>query len=108
MYLLNALSLQLAQQLFVAAERYRVGQSLIGVKDGVNSLFMTPGLERFVHNLPFLDISVYLNGSRLQLLSDYLVVELGGAGTGFDAIELLGPPLLPNDHLVADYILEGG
>ena len=108
MYLLNALSLQLAQQLFIAAERYRVGQSLVGAKDGVNQLFMTPGLERFAHNLPFLDISVYLNGSRLQLLSDYLVVERGGTGTGFDAIELLVPPPLPDDHLVADYILEGG
>ena len=105
MYLLNPLSLQVAQQLFIAADRYRVGQNLVGPRDGVNNLFTTPGLEKFSHNLPFLDISVFLNGSRLALLDDYLVMESGGAGSGFDTIMLLVPALRADDHLLADYIL---
>lgn len=108
MYLLNPLSLQIAQQLFVAAERYRVGQNLVGVKDGANVMFVTPGHEKFSHNLPFLDISIYLNGSRLQLLDDYLVMESAGSGTGFDTVQLLTPPPHADDHLVADYILRVG
>lgn len=106
MYLLNALSLQVAQQLFLASNRYRVGQNLVGLKDGINVTYFTPGLEKFTHNLPFLDISVLFNGSRLALLDDYLVAESGGFGTGFDSIILLVPPPLPNDHLLADYILQ--
>jgi hypothetical protein len=104
-YLINALSLQLAQQLFIAADRYRVGQNLIGAKDGVNVQFTTPGSEKFAHNLPFFDISVIFNGSRLALLDDYLVSESGGSGTGYDTVILLVPPPLPDDHLLADYII---
>jgi hypothetical protein len=105
-YLINQLSLQVAQQLFIAANRYRVGQNLVGLKNGVNLTYRTPGLEKFAHNLPFLDISVYFNGSRLALLDDYMVMESGGFGTGFDTIVLAVPPPLSNDHLLADYILQ--
>lgn len=106
MYLINQLSLQVAQQLFIAANRYRVGQNLVGLKNGSNVTYHTPGLEKFAHNLPFLDISVYFNGSRLALLDDYMVMESGGFGTGFDTIVLAVPAPLPNDHLLADYILQ--
>jgi hypothetical protein len=105
-YLLNPLSLQVAQQLFIAANRYRVGQNLVGPKNGVNITYTTPGLEKFAHNLPFLDISIYFNGSRLALLDDYMVAESGGIGTGYDTIILLVPPPRSNDHLLADYILQ--
>lgn len=108
MYLLNQLSLQLAQSLFIAADRYRVGQNLVGPRNGVNVLFATPGLEKFTHNLPFVDVSVYFNGSRLQLLDDYLVMESGGTGSGFDTIQLLVPAPHPDDHLLADYIVRVG
>jgi len=104
-YLINQLSLQIAQQLFIAVSRYRVGQNLVGPRDGINVSYHTPGLEKFTHNLPFLDISVYFNGSRLALIDDYLVSESGGVGTGYDTIILLVPPPVFNDHLFADYIL---
>jgi len=104
-YLLNPLSLQVAQQLFIQVNRYRVGQNLVGAKDGVNVLYTTPGLEKFAHNLPFLDISVYYNGHRLTLLDDYAVVESGGAGTGYDSILILDLPPLSDDHLLADYVI---
>ena len=105
MYLLNPLTIQVAQQLFIQVNRYRVGQSLVGAKDGVNVLYTTPGLENFAHNLPFFDISVYYNGHRLKLLDDYTVVESGGAGTGFDSILLVILPPESDDHLLADYII---
>lgn len=105
MYLLNSLSLQVARQLFIAIDRYRTGQVLVGAKDGINVLYTTPGPEKFAHNLPFLDISVYYNGHRLTLLDDYTVVESGGPGTGFDAIMLCILPPESDDHLIADYIL---
>lgn len=104
MYLINQLSLQAAQSLFIAVSRYRAAQGLVGPKNGVNVVFTTPGLEKFVHNLPFLDISVYYNGVRLALLDDYTVSESGGPGTGFDTVTINLPPFA-NDHLFADYIL---
>lgn len=105
MYIVNPLSLQVAQQLFVATNRFRVNRVLVGAVDGVNVTYATPGLEKFSHNLPFLDISVYLNGVRQKLLDDYLVAESGGIGTGYDSIVMLGPPPLPGDVLLADYVL---
>jgi len=103
-YLINYLNLQTAQQLFIAVGRYRTGQGLIGLKDRVNATFKVPGTEKYVHNLPFLSIQVYFNGVRLVLLDDYMVIESGGAGTGYDTI-VLGVPPRPNDHLTADYIV---
>lgn len=104
MYLINYLNLQSAQQLFVAVGRYRTGQGLIGVKNGINTTFQVPGTETYVHNLPFLTIQVYLNGVRLSLLDDYMVVESGGPGTGYDSVILAVSPRA-NDHLLADYIV---
>jgi hypothetical protein len=103
LYLLNQLSLQFAQQLFVAASRYRDQQNLVGTFDGVNVTFTTPGLEAYAQNLPFFGINVYLNGMRLALLDDYITVEGLGAGTGFNTIVLNEAPF-PDDHLFADYI----
>lgn len=104
MYLINYLNLQHAQQLFIAVGRYRTGQGLIGTKNGINTTFRVPGTETYVHNLPFLSIQLYLNGVRLTLLDDYMVVESGGAGTGYDSVTLLVAPRA-KDHLTADYII---
>lgn len=101
MYLVNPLSLQLAQQLFLTTDRLRVGIRLQGPQNGVNTIFTSP--EKFTHNLPFIDLSLYLNGSRLNLLDDYLVFE-STPGQGFDTVQLLTPPLLGNDVLIADYV----
>jgi hypothetical protein len=103
-YLINPLSLQIAQTLFITTSRFRVAQGLVGPKDGVNVVFTTPGSEKFSHNLPFLDVNVYYNGVRLALLDDYMIAESGGAGTGFDTVILNIPPMF-NDHLFSDYVL---
>jgi hypothetical protein len=105
MYLLNYLSLQQAHQLFIAVGRYRTGQNLVGAKDGTNFTYTTPGLEKYVHNLPFLTIGVYLNGMRLALLDDYIVQESFGPGTGFDTVILNEAPL-SDDHIIADYVIQ--
>lgn len=104
MFLINYLNLQTAQQLFIAVGRYRIGQGLIGVKNGVNATFKVPGTEKYIHNLPFLTIQVYFNGVRQAILDDYMVVESGGAGTGYDSV-ILGVAPRSNDHLVADYVI---
>jgi len=103
-YLVNYLSLQTAQQLFIAVGRYRTGQTLIGPRTGSNYTFTTPGSEKFAHNLPFLSIHVYFNGVRQTYLDDYVVTESGGPGTGYDTVILAVAPLL-GDHVLADYIL---
>jgi hypothetical protein len=104
MYLVNFPSLQNLQQQFIAADRYRTGQALIGVKNGVNYTFKTPGTDKFVHNLPFISIHVYLNGIRLTLLDDYTIVESGGVGTGYDTVILEVAPRAM-DKVFADYII---
>ncbi len=105
MYLINYLSLQAAQTIFVAASRFRFAQNLVGVRDGVNVVFTTPSHEHYLHNLPFFSIAVYLNGMRLALLDDYIVQESGGPGTGFDTVVLNEAPF-SNDHLFADYVIQ--
>jgi hypothetical protein len=104
-YLINFLNLQTAQQLFIAVGRYRTGQGLIGVKDGVNTTFTTPGLEKFTHNLPFLSIQVYYNGVRQALLDDYSIAESGGAGTGYDTVVFLEIAPKAGDRLLVDYVI---
>jgi hypothetical protein len=103
-YLVNYLSLQTAQQLFIAVSRFRTEQGLVGPKNGSNLTFTTPSGDKFVNNLPFLTIAVYYNGLRLQLLDDYMLSESGGLGTGFDTVLLAYPPVSP-DNLLADYVL---
>jgi hypothetical protein len=101
LYLVNYLSLQQAQAIFIAATRFRDQQGLVGPFDGVNVQFTTPGLELYLQNLPFFGINVYLNGQRMALLDDYVPVQL--LGTGYNAI-LMNEAPLPGDHLFADYI----
>jgi hypothetical protein len=101
-YLVNYLSLQAAQQLFIAVGRYRIGQALVGPKTGLNYVFTTPGSDRFVHNLPFLTLQLYFNGVRQTFIDDYMVLE-SVPGGGYDTIVLNVAPR-SWDHLTADYI----
>lgn len=104
MYLINQLSLQVIETLFVHASRYRTAQNLVGLKNASNLVFTTPSQEKYLHNLPFFTIAVYYNGVRLTLLDDYMVMESGGLGTGFDTIVLNEAPYI-DDHLQADYVI---
>jgi len=104
MYLINYLSLQVVETLFIHASRYRAAQNLVGLRDGSNLVFTTPAQELYLHNLPFFTIAVYYNGVRLTLLDDYMVVEGGGSGTGFNTVVLNQAPF-SDDHLFADYVI---
>lgn len=103
MYLVNFLSLNAADQRYVAASRFRTGQNLLGSKDGANVMFTVPVGDKFTHNLPFFSIQVYWNGIRQKLLDDYVVLESGGLGTGYDTVVLTIAPRT-DDNLLADYI----
>lgn len=103
MYLINFLSLQAAQQLFVATSRFRTGVDLLGSKNGSNVVYTIPSGDKFTHNLPYHTVRVYFNGQRLRLLDDYTIVESGGSGAGFDTIVLEVPPI-SRDKLFVDYI----
>ena len=105
MDLVNYLSLQAADQRYVAAVRFRTGQQLTGPKDGVNVTYTVPVGDKFTHNLPFFSIKVFFNGVRLTLLDDYTIAESGGVGTGYDTVVLEVTPL-PWDHLLEDYIAQ--
>ncbi len=104
MYLVNFPALSGFQQQFIAADRFRTGQKLVGARDGTNFSFRTTGTEKFVHNLPFLSIQVFLNGIRLTLLDDYTIQESEGSGTGYNVVVLEVAPR-PMDKVVADYVV---
>lgn len=105
MYLVNYLSLQAADQRYVAAVRFRTGQQLTGLKDGANVTYTVPVGDKFTHNLPFFSIKVFFNGVRLTLLDDYTIAESGGVGTGYDTVVMEVTPLSV-DHLLVDYIAQ--
>lgn len=73
----------------------------IGVVDGVNTVFTTP--TKFRHD-GFSNEMVYLRGLRLfeGLDSDYIAVESGGPGTGFNTLIFSSAPF-PGDAMLVDY-----
>jgi hypothetical protein len=106
-YLVNFLSLQTASQLFISSARYRTGLDLSGARNGANLVFTAPGGDKFTHNLPFLSIQVYFNGQRLKLIDDYVILESGGSGSGYDTVVLEVAPRT-SDKILADYIALDG
>jgi len=105
-YLVNYLDAGTIAQQYIATARFRTGQVLVGVKNGVNVTFTIPFGDKFTHNLPFLTIEVYYNGQRLLLIEDYTIAESGGAGTGYDTVIMEVAPRLV-DNLQVDYIAVG-
>ena len=103
MYLVNYLSLQTATQLFVSGARYRTNLDLSGAKNGSNLVFVVPGGDKFTHNLPYFSIQVYFNGQRLRLIDDYVILESGGSGTGYDTVVLEVAPRA-SDKVIVDYV----
>ena len=101
MYLLNVLDLQAAY--FIAISRFRTGQLLVGVIDGTRVSFFLPGSDKFVHDLPHLTVSVYLNGMRQLMGQDYTISESGGVGSGYDTVTFIEAPR-SGDVLLVDYV----
>ena len=89
---------------YIPARRYRTEQVLVGPIDGSNVSYTLPSGDKFVQDLPYIQIVVFYNGVRLLLRDDYTVLESGGGGTGFDTVVLATPPR-PGDKVVADYVV---
>lgn len=69
----------------------RIGETLTGAVDGINTVFTTAA--PFVFDVPFEAPAVYLNGMRLRGGGvDYTESESGGLGAGFDTITTTEPP----------------
>jgi hypothetical protein len=75
-----------------------------GAIDALNTVFTTP--DFFVHN-GSTNEAVYLRGKRLLegAGNDYVAVESGGAGTGYDTLVLARAPK-PGDNLLVDYFVD--
>ena len=79
---------------------------LIGIKDGVNRIFMTP--DFFINGLfdsNEFSVEIRHNGQTLVEDINYILSESGGVGTGYDTITLNFAPI-DGDTLVADYVTE--
>ena len=81
--------------------KIREGVVLLGDYNGLNVAFTTP--ETFVQTTN-LNISVYRNGQRLRSgpSHDYVAVESGGPGTGYDTVQVALAPH-SEEILTADY-----
>lgn len=74
-----------------------------GAIDGVNTDYLVS--QRFFANRE----SVYLNGVRQKpgATCDYVRLESGGSGTGFDTIRFVHFAPIPGDSILIDYDLQG-
>ena len=97
-YASSSLDLEVLIHEIPVTHRLRFGVEPNGVKNGVNTVFQTP--ENFVQA----SLQVYFNGVRIHEGggNDFIVSESGGAGTGYDTLDLVVPPF-SFDRLVVDY-----
>ena len=87
---------------------FKQNVELIGVKNGINRIFVVPGIDKFIQGVfgnNIFKILIRHNGRGLVEFDDYTVSESGGSGTGFDTITLtFSPPA--RSELFADYVVE--
>lgn len=86
---------------------WREKVSLIGLRNGINKTFFTP--DKFINGPYFgneFHISVEHNGKQLYENIDFSIGESGGAGTGYDIINIFS--ITPNAHslLFANYAIK--
>jgi hypothetical protein len=85
---------------------WREKTPLIGLKNGVNRVFVTP--DKFINGAHFgntLRIKVEHNGKELYEGIDYTVGESGGVGAGFDVIHLISFTPNHNSLLYCTYAI---
>lgn len=75
--------------------------SLVGVQDNVNLIFTIPSGDFVI--IDNYKIIVYLNGVRQEYLSNYLIAESQGVGTGYDTVIFVDDAPDVDDVIVADY-----
>ena len=86
---------------------WKEGAELIGIKNGANRIFTLPDqfLEGTFEDNEF-HINVFHNGRRLIRFVDYLAIESGGTGTGFDTVKIISFAPDVKSKLVANYVIE--
>lgn len=87
------------------------GRELIGVRNGVNRIFMTPDL--FIHGEGD-TIELFYNGWRMEqttafdsVRGDYFVSEGGGPGSGFDTVTVMTFAPIERSRFVGNYTAVG-
>ena len=86
---------------------HKVGVILLGVKDNSNRTFTTP--DDFINediSGDLLTISIFHDGNRLVEDDEYVLVESGGAGTGFDTIVITAFKPKAKSTLIANYFTD--
>lgn len=88
---------------------FRDNIELVGPKNGANRVFRVPVPDKFLDGEFFgheFHIIIDHNGRRLLKNLDYIISESGGAGTGYDTIEIIS--LTPNkkSKLFCDYVVK--
>lgn len=81
---------------------------LLGAKDGVNRVFTVAPGDKFIDGI--LDgnefhIHIDHNGRRLIQDIDYVILESGGFGTGYDTIRFISFVPSENSKIIADYMI---
>jgi len=80
---------------------------LIGLRNGMNMTFFTP--EKFINGSYFgnlFHITIEHNGKELYENIDYTIGESGGAGTGYDTLNLCSLTPVPHSLLFATYVVK--
>ena len=78
--------------------------SLVGDIDGINRTFTTP--DKFIDGTLSnneLHIKIIHNGRRLIKDTDYLILESGGVGTGFDTVVFISFVPATSSKIIVDY-----
>ncbi len=80
----------------------RTNNKLIGPINNINTTFVLPRSEKFVHTNYGPTVSLYYNGVRMSLSDDYLISE-SVVSEGYDTIHTLFIPRI-GDNITADWI----
>lgn len=87
-----------------ATAKFRDQVLLDGPLNGDNRDYLIPGGEKAVHNMDNgFKIKAYHNTRRLQE-TEFVVLESGGLGTGFDTVRLTAFAPLENSSVFADFV----
>jgi hypothetical protein len=88
---------------------FRNEEPLIGIQDGVNRTFFVPPPDKFLDGTQpdgnVFAIYVFFNGLKQKENIDFIVLESGGPGTGFDTIQFINKTPKPNTILSASYVV---
>jgi hypothetical protein len=87
----------------------RDNQLLLGQLNGINRLFKLPNNDSFIHGMydgNALGITVIRDGRQLLENVDFLCIESGGSGTGYDSIKIISLPPVSGSIIWANYFVK--